>query len=409
MQNIISEVYRSPRPSQQTVEVVERKGKGHPDSICDSVAETVSLALSKEYLQRFGRILHHNVDKGILIAGQVEHAFGGGRVTKPMRLIIGDRATQEFMGERIDVHGIAIQAASQWIRNNFRFLDPDRDMVIESALAPGSPELTRAYFEASGLLPANDTSAAVGYFPPSDTERVVAAVERFLNSPNFKTEFPDTGEDVKVMGFRVEDRLDITVAMPLMEAMVPDETTYFARKSQILECLTNYVNRDIASELGSIRRVAVSLNTLDEPGKGLGGVYLSLLGTSAEDADSGQVGRGNRVNGIIALARPSSAEAAPGKNPVGHVGKIYNVLAFRLAERIYRQVEGMEEVWVWLCSRIGQPVDQPSVVAVQFVPRGDADPARLANQATELVRAELASDAIQQLCVDLALGKYSVA
>jgi S-adenosylmethionine synthetase len=407
MRKIVAEVYRSPRPSQQSVEVVERKGKGHPDSICDSVAEAVSQALSREYMQRFGRILHHNVDKGILIAGQVEHAFGGGRVVKPMRLIIGDRATEQFEGERVDVHGIAVQAASRWIRSNFRFLDPDIHMVIESALAPGSPELTRAYFETSGPLPANDTSAAVGYYPPTDTERLVALVEWFLSSHQFKADFPDTGEDIKVMGFRVEDRLDITVAMPLMETMIPNETAYFVRKSEILDRLTAYLTRDPGSELGSIRKVEISLNTLDEPGKGLSGVYVSLLGTSAEDADSGQVGRGNRVNGIIALARPSSAEAAPGKNPIGHVGKIYNVLAFKLAERIYREVEGMEEVWVWLCSRIGQPVDQPSVVAVQFVPGGGSDPARLARLATELVHVEL--DTIEQLCSDLALGKYPVA
>ncbi len=404
MRKIVAEVYRSPRPSQQTVEVVERKGKGHPDSICDSVAEAVSQALSMEYLDRFGRILHHNVDKGMLIAGQVQHAFGGGRVLKPMRLIIGDRATEEFKGERIDVHGIAVEAAARWIRSNFRFLDPERHMVIESGLAPGSPELSRAYFEALGPLPANDTSAAVGYFPPSDTERVVALVEEFLSSADFKKEFPDTGEDIKVMGFRVEDKLDITVAMPLMEAMIPDEATYFARKEQILQRLTEYLWTGIGSSLGMIRHVEVSLNTLDEPGKGIAGVYLSLLGTSAEDADSGQVGRGNRVNGIIALARPSSAEAAAGKNPVGHVGKIYNVLAFKLAERIYREVQGMEEVWVWLCSRIGQPVDQPSIVAVQFVPSDGADVASLQRQAIDLVHAEL--DTIQQLCWDLALGRY---
>ena len=63
--------------------------------------------------------------------------------------------------------------------------------------------------------------------------------------------------------------------------------------------------------------------------RGAGGMYLTVLGTSADGADGGQVGRGNRVNGLISLHRPMSTEAAAGKNPVSHVGKIYNLLAHR--------------------------------------------------------------------------------
>jgi S-adenosylmethionine synthetase len=88
-------------------------------------------------------------------------------------------------------------------------------------------------------------------------------------------------------------------------------------------------------------------------------MYLSVLGTSADDADSGAVGRGNQVNGIIALHRPRGSEAAAGKNPVSHVGKIYSVLTHLLADQIYTQVSGVREVVVWLCSRIGDPVDRP--------------------------------------------------
>jgi S-adenosylmethionine synthetase len=78
----------------------------------------------------------------------------------------------------------------------------------------------------------------------------------------------------------------------------------------------------------------IHFNALEEVGRCLGGTYLSLLGTSAEDADSGQVGRGNRVNGLIAMNRPMGTEATTGKNPVSHVGKIYSVLAHRLARQI---------------------------------------------------------------------------
>ncbi|HXQ67877.1 MAG TPA: methionine adenosyltransferase, partial [Alphaproteobacteria bacterium] len=52
-----------PREEPDSVEVVERKGLGHPDTLCDMLAEALSLSLSRFYRERFGLILHHNVDK----------------------------------------------------------------------------------------------------------------------------------------------------------------------------------------------------------------------------------------------------------------------------------------------------------------------------------------------------------
>ena len=93
MRNITVEILANKPVAEQDVEIVERKGVGHPDYICDAIMESISVALSQEYLKRFGDILHHNIDKGLLVAGQVERKFGGGRIIKPMELIIGDRAT----------------------------------------------------------------------------------------------------------------------------------------------------------------------------------------------------------------------------------------------------------------------------------------------------------------------------
>ena len=164
------------------VEIVERKGVGHPDSICDAVMEDISIALSREYLSRFGRVLHHNIDKGLLIAGEVEHRFGGGMVTEPMRLIIGDRATFEFEGERVAVDTIAVDTAKMWIRDNLKFVDPERDFEFDVEIKPGSPELTDIFRreQQSGILAANDTSAAVGYAPLSPTERMVLGTRSII-------------------------------------------------------------------------------------------------------------------------------------------------------------------------------------------------------------------------------------
>lgn len=41
-------------------EVVERKGRGHPDTICGLIAEHVSHDLQQFYLRQYGRVLHYN-------------------------------------------------------------------------------------------------------------------------------------------------------------------------------------------------------------------------------------------------------------------------------------------------------------------------------------------------------------
>jgi len=112
--------------------------------------------------------------------------------------------------------------------------------------------------------------------------------------------------------------------------------------------------------------IEVMINTLDDPERGNRGMFLTVLGTSAEGADGGQVGRGNKVNRLIAYNRPSSPEAVAGKNPVNHVGKIYSVLAFKIAEDICNSVSGVNEVNIWLCSQIGQTIDKPMHASAQL-------------------------------------------
>ena len=84
----------------QPFEIVERKGLGHPDTICDAVMEQVAVELAQAYLKMCGRVLHFNADKGLLVAGQVDCRPGGGHVITPMRLIMGDRATFEWRKNR---------------------------------------------------------------------------------------------------------------------------------------------------------------------------------------------------------------------------------------------------------------------------------------------------------------------
>lgn len=374
MPAIAVELLPSPPGETQRFEVVERKGIGHPDTICDAIMENVSLALCREYEAAFGRVLHFNVDKCLLAAGVTAPRVGGGRVLAPMRLIYGDRAAAECGGKRIDVGAVAESAAQQWIRAHLRFVDPERHIVFQSELKEGSPELAGLFDRTS--LGANDTSAAVGCAPLTETEQLVLRCEQELNSPSFKQRFPEAGEDVKVMGYRRDRELGLTVAVAFVDRFVPDAATYCARKQEITAALTETLTRG----LRTLDRVKITLNTLDDPARGDAGLYLTVLGTSAEGGDSGQVGRGNKVNGLISLNRPIGTEAVAGKNPVSHVGKIYTLLAHRLAAEIHGRVPGIREVYVWFGSQIGAPLEQPALAYAQVLLEpgcalGDVQPA----------------------------------
>jgi S-adenosylmethionine synthetase len=352
------EALPGPPVARRRVEIVERKGLGHPDTICDSLVEAIAVDLNRMYLERLGRVAHYNIDKALLIAGQCGKSFGGGEVTRPMELIVGDRATFQAGGQKLPVEETAHAAVERWLAHHLPGAAPHLRARI--ALAPGSAELTGIFAPTTAAeVVSNDTSGASGYAPLSPTEAVVLAVERFLNSREFKLRFPDTGQDVKVFGWREDDRLRLTVAMPLFAAATPSERAYFQRKADVLAAL--------GQRFGETPfRLDWALNNLDVAGRGSDGVYLTVTGTSAEDADSGQVGRGNRANGLIAFARPTGGEAAAGKNPLAHAGKVYSVLSHDLAGRIYAATAGLAEVYVHLAARIGEPVDRPWV-GVQVV------------------------------------------
>ncbi len=384
MRNIYTEALERKPVEQQLIELVERKGVGHPDSICDAIMEAVSIALNEAYEDIFGRVVHYNVDKGLLVAGRTMPRIGGGTVEEPMKLVFGDRAVYEWNGRKVPIGEVAQQAARQWLRANLRFVDPDLHVTFQNEIKPGSPELTDI-FERS-VIGANDTSAAVGYAPLTDTERTVLMTARYLNSPGFKARYPEAGEDIKVMGYRRGRDLILTVAVAFVDRFVESEAHYFARKAEIQAQALEFVQR----QNRDFDYIQVDLNTLDEPQRGEGGMYLTVLGTSAEGGDCGEVGRGKKVNGVIALNRPMSTEAAAGKNPISHVGKIYSLLSHQIAAQVYAEVPGIDEVYIWLCSQIGHPIDQPMIASAQLVLSPGVGLAEVESQVKEVMERELA-------------------
>jgi len=385
----------------QPLEIVERKGLGHPDTICDSVMNQISIDLSKEYIKKFDTVLHHNVDKSLLAAGVAVPGFKGGKIIEPMKFVFGDRATFKVGDEEIPVNEIAAKSASNWLKENLRFVEPEKHVTYQSEIKPGSLALADIFDRKGEYLGANDTSAAVGYAPFTPTENLILDLERYLNSKAFKKRFPESGEDIKLMGLRKQGHLNITVAMAMVDRFIESENDYFKKQDEIYEAINEFVDAKYGFD-----KVSIDLNPLDVRGRGIDGLYLTVTGTCAEAGDSGQVGRGNNVVGVIPLNRPMSSEAAAGKNPVSHVGKIYNALCYRIADRVMDDVGGVKEVYVWLLSQIGKPINEPSVVSAQIVPENGVELSKVSVLIDEIISDEF--DHLHEFCNDLAMGKITL-
>jgi S-adenosylmethionine synthetase len=379
------------------VEVVERKGLGHPDTICDAVAEQVSLRLCRYYLERFGEILHHNVDKVLLVGGRARAAFGGGEMVEPLEIYLAGRATEEFRGDRIPLHEIAVGACREWIGKNLPRLNLDRDVKIIPRLRPGSADLVRLFNSHRTPL-ANDTSCGVGFAPLTDLERVVLAVERALNSRATKDTSPEIGTDIKVMGVRRGARIDLTIGCAFVDRFVRDVDEYLRKKADALELALEAARRVTRLEVHGVVNAADDVES--------GDVFLTVTGTSAEAGDDGEAGRGNRTCGLITPYRPMTLEAAAGKNPVTHVGKLYNVLAQRIAAAIVADLPGAAGAECVLVSHIGRPVSDPAIVDVRLACGETSTTTAMQQQVRDIVKSEL--DRLSELRDALLQGSLPV-
>jgi S-adenosylmethionine synthetase len=338
-------------------EIVERKGLGHPDTVCDEIAEALSLKLSRRYLAECGEILHHNVDKALLAGGASCPMFGGGEITRPMQLFLAGRAVTSVRGKDLEIDDLARRVAAEWITRHLPLIDPDRHLRVRSLVRPGSADLGSLFTRRSGQARlSNDTSCGVGYAPLSRLERIVFAVENELGAAAELGQHPEFGRDIKVMGIRRDEHVHLTVACGLVGRFVSDLGSYLDAKERIAD-----ISRQTAQKNGA-GKVTAEVNVGDDPGGG--NVYLTVTGTSAEAGDDGEAGRGNRINGLITPFRPMTMESVAGKNAVTHVGKLYNIAASLIAQRLVEELPGISEAHCLIVGQIGRPVDQPHAIEV---------------------------------------------
>lgn len=358
------------------LDLVERKGYGHPDKLADDLAETLSRRYANHTLQACGAVLHHNFDKLCLLGGSAEVTFGGGQLTRPIRVLVNGRATMRFAGRDLGIEELLERACGDFFSARFPLLNSAQDIRVElnlsTASSPGGVSSVEGclnrrhrWFQPRGLddLPelrrlfANDTSFGSAFAPSSTVERIVRALCDHLSDPMRPERPPWMGTDVKVMACGDSGKVDMIACIPQIAAYVPTAEAYADNLLQV-----ERTSLELIARLFPGMDASLTLNARDVPKENE--IYLTAIGTSLESGDEGVVGRGNRVNGLITPLRPMSLEGVSGKNPVYHVGKVYNLLAMQLAQRLHGTYDGA--VGVHIVSATGRPLAEPWRILVQM-------------------------------------------
>ena len=398
MRNIVIEKSDYLPVDEREFEIVERKGIGHPDTICDLVCESVSQALSQYYLKRFGKVLHHNLDKGLLVAGRSQPKFGGGRILEKIKIIVAGRATDKVGKFKIPVRKIAEKATKECLK---RVVNSSKNIIenfeISIDYKPGAANLQEVFKRGKEVAIANDTSFGIGHGPYSEAEIITLKVANFLNSEKFLKKYPFFGTDIKVMTLRQRNELILTIPAAYIDRYIKNPKDYFEKKEIVKKEIERYVRK-----ISNFKKVKIDHNTLDNPeAKSEGEIYLTVLGLSAEQGDDGQVGRGNRVSGLITPCREMSLEAAAGKN-INHPGKLYQILAHLIAQEIGK-IRGVRECSVRILSQIGKPLDQPQVTSVKIIAKNFY---QIKDRIYKLVDEKFNN--LQKIQMEIVKGKYPI-
>lgn len=410
-------IYTNNRPNinDQEFEVVETKGKGHPDNICDTLAEKISMEYSKYCIKHYGVILRHMIDKLSILGGGSRVHFKNSEMISPIRVLVNGRFTDRYGEEKIDYMKIVSKVIRQYFKELFPLLDIDKYLLIIDNThhneGPGvvydldetSKNERIKFFEVTSKedisrhnnhFRCNDTSTTVSYYPMSNLELLVLNIERILNSTSYKMQYPWVGSDIKVMGLRKKDEIEITSCIPLISKYVGDLNDYKDKLSKLKTDIKNiaikYFNED---------KISIYLNTRDDYSKN--DLYLTAIGSAVESGDEGAVGRGNRSRGVIPFSRNFSMEASCGKNPVYHTGKLFAAIGDNISKKIYEKYK-IENV-VYCTSKMGDKICNPWNVSVELNKEVSL---KIKKGIDEIVKEEIKSH--EKITEDLIKGKIKL-
>ncbi len=350
---------------EQNFELVERKGRGHPDTICDAIAEYCSRYYSQYFYNKYGKYAHHWFDKVMLIGGQSEINYGNGKLTIPYKVIVAGKCVRTFMGENVPLIDIFTKAAVIVLNSVLYDFDKKRDLIVidETVDFQGSSREKGRYrpAELKNLIDpnskdkiSNDCNILCSYGPFSNLEKIVLQVEKHFSDPTYRKKHPEIGSDIKLVGIRNYDKYKLLCNIPFIADFIDNYEKYANLSKEIVHEITMMIQ-----DLYNID-CEVVFNPSDRENK----PYLTSKGSAADTGDVGVVGRGNRINGLISPMKCMSIEAPSGKNPIDHTGKLYGLLAKRIVERIISRLDVSVEVWVYVCK--STPIDSPDEIMVNI-------------------------------------------
>ncbi len=353
------------RDARLEAEFVERKGLGHPDTLCDAIAERASRYYSLHCLREYGAVPHHWFDKVMLLGGESVLRFGSGQLVRPYVVIFAGKCALHVGAATLPIYELFRAAATDVLSGVLTGFDPARHLIVRPEVVDhqGASRLQSRYrptssddlvdLDTRGRV-SNDSNLLSGFAPLSPLENVVLETEQHLNSQDFKQSFPATGSDIKIVGQRIADDYYLVVNVPWIADRIESPQAYIRRTAELREY--------IVERLQTIHSLSPTLvvNANDR-----GGVhYLTALGSVADTGDVGVVGRGNRINGLITPMRPMSIEAPAGKNPLDHTGKLLGIVSHRLATELETFAE--RDVEVHILTSKERPLEDPETVLVSI-------------------------------------------
>jgi S-adenosylmethionine synthetase len=323
---------------------------------------------SKYCLKKFNVILHHNVDKFAILGGLIDlKGWKEARLIKPVRALVNGRISTSFNNQKIPVADICRKAIKKQLSISLPELDVEKslDFVFNFTSYSKNPR----WFNPMSIddlpeyknLNANDTSSVVSYWPLTESERLTLDLEGYFYDEKQRPRFKEFGQDVKVMIVRRKKHFDITICVPFFIKYFSDSNSYWKSLVKLESELFNFVKE----RLGNKADFNLNVNT-QNPDRfsdlKVKSGYFVAAGGALDYGEEGLVGRGNNRLGIIPSIRPYTMEAAYGKNPVYHVGKVIGLVSDTIAKEIANKFNCQSEVYI--ISRIGDSLLRPDNIIV---------------------------------------------
>lgn len=326
-------------PNNCNIEVVERKGLGHPDSLADMLAKECSRAYSKFCIDNFGCVLHHNFDKLYIGAGCFRYENNCMKMYDKVKVFLNGRASNTMNGKTIDLEKLLKPVIKKYIHSILPRLDVDNELDIHINCTQNtkmsnwfSPENISDIPDAKELF-ANDTSLCISHFPNTICENITLEAERFFW--NFDGEYPspkysNVGQDIKVMTSRINNNIDVTICLPVYSDVFKNFEEYKEIVKDYEQKLTTFLLTKVPKEFN----INIAINRLAD---GNYRNYSLIKGSCIECGEEGVVGRGNDSRGLISALRSHTMEAPFGKNERYHTGRVLSYVSDLTTKRIYQE------------------------------------------------------------------------